>query len=264
MFAIKTVKMCTKSGFTLLEIILGIILLGIIIGGLIVLFKSVIKETSPKAIKYENKVYDVAPSTKAAIAAFDFHQKFLFSLRNVETCLCFGGDKDNKQAKNYSFPLNNNFTYGQLFSYAPLIKGKLLNIRNLIDGLEGHIETYFENNATNLDLTCVLLNRDTKMSVFVQLRSSEYFINYDTYHLYSVVMYSVEDAKELKSYRFAVKASEDSYARCDIIKRFFYGNSDNRRESFDIIVFPDPYFIANNEKSNLQSLSRFTYILDAF
>ncbi len=243
---------------------IGVVLLGMIIGGLMVIFKSIINEASPKAIKYEDKVYDVAPSVKASIAAFDFHQKFLYYLKNVETCLCFGGDKESKQAKNYSFPLNNNFNYGQLFSYEPLIKGKLLNIQNLIDGLEGRIETYFENNATNLDLTCILLNRDTKTSVFVQLRSREYFIKYDLYHLYSVAMYSVEDAKELMSYRFAVKRSEDAYARCDVIKRFFYGRSDNRQESFDIIIFPDPYLIANNEKSNLKSLSRFTYILDAF
>lgn len=256
--------MYTKCGFSLLELILALALSATLIGGLIILFQSTIKEIFPKAIEYEGRIYAMAPSSAASVAAFDFHHSLLHYLKNVETCLCFGGNPDIIDGKNHTSPINSNFNYVQFFSYDPLIKGEILNIRDLVRGLEGRIETYFEQNATKFDLTCVLLNRNSKKSIFVQLRSTQYWMNYDAYQLYSVDMYLVEGPKKIKSYSFAVKASEDSYSQCDVIKKFFYGNNENRREGFDIIAFPDPYLVANNSKSNLKSLSRFIYILDGF
>lgn len=77
-------------------------------------------------------------------------------------------------------------------------------------------------------------------------------------------MYSMENAKQLQSYRYAIKSTEDTYAHCDCLRRVFYADREGQRESFDIIVFPDPYLLSNNDKSVLNSLSRFTYILDGF
>ena len=113
----------------------------------------------------------------------------------------------------------------------------------------------------------MLLGRDVKDSAFVQLRGFRHALLEESYNLYSAAIYSMETGRELGAYRYAVKEAEDTYADCDNLQRFFYGDElEDSRESFNVIVFPDPYALANHGegKSGLKSLSRFTYILDVF
>lgn len=262
-YLIIKVKLYTKDGFSLLELILVISLSGMVMGGLITFYQSITKETSSKMIHHNNENFEIAPSLKAAIDAFEFHQTFLSFLEKATRCLCFGGVKENDYAKDAFLPINSNFNFGQFFNYKPLMEGKVFNHRYLIEGLESQSEMLFEKNATKFDFTCVLLSHEYEKNIFVQLRSKQHLVQNTLYRLYSIIMSSLQEAKELRSYRFAVKVSEDSYAHCDTVKRFFWGNRKNK-ERFDIIIFPDPCLVSNNPKSDLKSLSRFTYILDGF
>lgn len=237
-------------------------------GGLVVMYGSFAKESSPRAIDYNGNLYEVAPSLKATMDAFDFHQIFLEFLENTEVCLCFGGTEEEDYQKHRFLPLGNHFNFAKLLTLKPLIEGKLLNTRDLVMSNEAVIEGFFEKTATNSDLTCVLLGRDINRSAFVQLRGFHYSLLDDQYNLYWVAIYSMEDGKELLSYRYAVKSAEDTYANCNALERFFYGEDEaTSRESFNVIVFPDPYALANSDESQdilKKSLSRFTYILDVF
>jgi hypothetical protein len=192
---------------------------------------------------------------------------FLDFLEKSELCLCFGGTTKNDYQKHRFLPISNDFNFAKLLTLQPLVQGDILSTRSLVTSDGGNLEGFFEKMATYSDLTCVLLGRDIKDSAFVQLRAFRYAILDELYNLYSVVIYDVESKQELQSYRYAVKSQEDTYANGETLKRFFYGEDDeNSRESFNTIIFPDPYALANLEesKSGLKSLSRFTYILDVF
>lgn len=106
--------------------------------------------------------------------AFDWHQEFINFLRRSELCLCFGGTKKNDYENHRFLPLNNDFQYAQLLNLEPLMQGKILNTRNLAEHLGGSIDTFFEENASDSDLTCVVLGRDLKTSMFVELRGQKF------------------------------------------------------------------------------------------
>lgn len=257
-------RLCTKRGFTLLELIVGLALSGLLIGALVRLYGSFVQEISPKAIVYDGIVYEVAPSFPVSIQAFDFHQELINYLRSSELCLCFGRTQNNDYKSHRFLPLNNDFKYEQLLNLESLVQGKILSTRNLVEHLDDSIESFFEKNALAADLTCLVLGRDLNSSIFIQLRCQMFKMQATQYYLYSVMMYAMENARQLKSYRYAIKSTEDTYAACDGLKRIFYADQKEERESFDIVVFPDPCLLSNNDESTLNSLSRFTYILDGF
>lgn len=266
--SIREAKVLNQSGFSLLELILVLGLSGVLMGALVAMCGSFLRESSPQAIDYNGNIYEVAPSLRATMSAFDFHQTFLGFLEKSEFCLCFGGTQAEDHQKHRFFPLNSHFNFSKLLTFEPLIQGKFLSTRGLVMSNEADTEGFFEKTATNSDLTCVLLGRDINRSAFVQLRGVHYSLLDEQYNLYWAAIYSMEDGKELLSYRYAVKSAEDTYAHCNALERFFYGeDEETSRESFNVIVFPDPYALANSEESQdilKKSLSRFTYILDVF
>lgn len=269
--SIRTLKTFGKSGFSLLELMVVLGLSGVLMGALMVICVSFAKETSPQAIDYNGNIYEVAPSLKASMNAFDFHQVFLDFLEKSEICLCFGGTETEDYQKHGFLPLSEHFDFAKLHTLDVLTQGKIINTRDLVMSNEAGCVGFFEKMATNSDLTCVLLGREIKDSAFVQLRGFRYSLLEEPYNLYWAAIYSMADGKELQSYQYAIKLAEDTYAYCRTLQRFFYKednpNDENSRESFNIIVFPDPYALSNNEESKgilKKSLSRFTYVLDVF
>lgn len=270
-FTIREFKVREQSGFSLLELLLVLGLSGVLMGSLGLIWGSFLREAASQAIEYNNDTYEIAPSLRATMDAFDFHSVFLSFLEQSEFCLSFGGTRSNDFRKHRFLPLKNEFDFAKLLRLKPLIQGQFLTTKSLIERSEADIQAFFEKMASDSDLglTCVLFGRDVEDSAFVQLRGFSYELGNEPYNLYSLVIYSMENRQEMKSYRYAVKASEDPYVDCDSLKRFFYDeNEETSRESFNIVVFPDPYALANNEERkddlNSKSLSRFTYVLDVF
>ncbi|OAI50841.1 hypothetical protein AYO37_00155 [Opitutia bacterium SCGC AG-212-L18] len=274
-FIIREFKVRGQLGFSLVELLLVLGLSGLLMGSLGLIWGSFLKETAPQAIVLNDYTHEIAPSFKVAMDAFDFHSVFLSFLEKSELCLSFGGTISNDFRKHRFLPINNDFDFANLLRLKPLTQGKFLTTKSLLESGETDIQAFFEkmapdsDSASDSNLTCVLLGREAKDSAFVQLRAFCYVLENELYNVYSVVIYSMENRQELKSYRYAVKSAEDPYADCDLLKRFFYDEPEERaRESFNIVVFPDPYALANNEERkddlNSKSLSRFTYVLDVF
>lgn len=148
----RVLRISDKTGFSLFEVTLVLGLSALLVGSLGLMCGSFLKETAPQAIEYNGDTYQVAPSLKATISAFDFQQTFLRFLEKSELCLSFGGIQESDYQKHRFLPISNDFNFAKLLTLDSLVQGKCSSTRDLIMVTDGNIEGFFEKMATYSDL----------------------------------------------------------------------------------------------------------------
>ena len=259
-------KLATNKGFTLIEVCLVLGLTGLVIGGMVSLLGSFSQEFAPKSIEHKGKTYEVAPSLKASMEAFEFHQVFIKYLDGAQMGICFGGTAVENFQRHAFFPLKDECILATWLQEKVLKNGRIRSTHELVSHIKrgtARIALLFEKMATDSDLTCILLGKSKETSSWVQVRKEHFQLDVDSYNIYRIVLFSFESKQAKAEYRFAVKSEEDPYARTKSLERVFLGK-ENPREVFFQVVLPDPFMVSGDNGEGLKSHSRFSYTIDAF